>query len=285
MESKQPLSDAIFKRAAVAAAFSPRLNAVLNESFRLLRALGAWPIIVHAGDDIPSTRIKLEESIQRSDFGDHSPIFLVRQGNAADVLIDAAKEHEADLIVAGALKKEGLFKYYFGSVARNLARNAPCSVALFTEPRVKPEVMHKIHCALDYDEDSWLAVQVASNIAHYTGARELFFTHSFRVPEWEDKNHIPGPSEISTVYKEEDKRLKAFIKDADLGASVQIRSFYEKSRSVTLDFTKEVGADLLIVPSSRDRHGIWDRLFPHDLELALQNLPCSLLLVRQRDET
>ena len=273
----------IFKRAVVAAAFSPRLIAVLNEAHRILKILGTWPIIVHVGEDTVANRTKLEEGIERSNFKDHPPIHLIRTGHPADVLIEVAKEYHADLIVAGAMKKEGLFKYYLGSVARNLARHAPCSVLLFTDPQINPKPIEKIHCAVEYDDESRLAVEVAANIAYYAGTRDLYLTHSFRMQQWEDRKKFPEDTEeIKKVYKEEEEKLRKFLGQFNFwNLQYHIQCLYENSRSSTLKFTREMGADLFIVTGPRNRLGLWDRLFPHDLELALMDLPCSLLLVRK----
>jgi nucleotide-binding universal stress UspA family protein len=275
--------DPIFKKAVVGVAFSPRLNAVLNEAHRLLKILGTWPIIVHVGEDTSSNRIKLEEAIERSNFKNHPPIFLIRSGSASDVLVSVAKEYHADLIVAGALKKEGLFKYYFGSVARNLARNAPCSVMLFTDPHVKPEPMEKLHLAAEYDPEAELAVNVASSVASSAGTKELYITHTFQIPAWEEKKQVPRETdEIKKIYQKEDEKLQKFLKKFDFyGFSVHTRCLYERNRATTLNFTRQVHASLLIIAAPINRLGLWDRLFPQNLELALQNLPCSLLLTRK----
>ncbi len=268
----------------VAAAFSPRLGAVLNEAHRLLKFLGTAPIIVHVGEDNLSTRTKLEEAIEKSDFRDHPPIFLIRSGTPTEVLMQVAREYKADLIVAGALKKEGLFKYYFGSIARNLARSAPCSVMLFSDPQVKPKPLHKIHCIVDYENpEAETAVNISAKLALFAQHSELYLTHTFRIPEWEGKKEIPNEAkQIRTIYKQEDKRLARYLKKFDLsGLSVTTRCLYDKSRSVTLDFTREIEANIFIVPTEKNRLGILDRLFPHELELALMELPCSLLLVRK----
>ena len=272
----------VIKRAVVAAAFSPRLHAVLNESHRILKLLGTVPVIVNVSEEVPSQRSRLEEEIDRSHFKHHPPICLVRAGSPADVLIEAAEEFKADLIVAGALKKEGLFKYYLGSVARKLARSAPCSVLLFTDPQVKPQQIKTIHCATEYDDDAQPAVEFAMSIAYQAGSPELYFTHSFRMNDWNDKK---GPvletDQVKKVYQQEDQRLKELLAGyRSQGLSYHTRCLYERSRAVTLNFTREIGADLFIVPGPRNRLGLWDRLFPHDLELALQDLPCSLLLTR-----
>lgn len=44
-------------------------------------------------------------------------------------------------------------------------------------------------------------------------------------------------------------------------------------------FAKEAKADLLVLNSPDTELGLLDRLFPHDLEYALSNLPCSLFVV------
>ncbi len=278
----QNLPAPIYKRAVVAAGFSPRLTAILNESHRLLKILGTWPIIINVGEDTLANKHRLEAAIERSNFCEHPPIFMIRPGPAADVLMDVAKEHHADLIVAGALKKEGLFKYYFGSIARGLARNAPCSVMLFTEPRVKPDELKKIHCAVEYDDEAHMAVQVAANIAYYSGSRELYLTHTFRTSDFDEvKTKERQASEIRQIYADEDKKLKDFLSQFDFsGITHHTRCLHDSNRQTTLSFTRDVDADLLVVAASRDRLGLWDRLFPHDLEIALQNLPCSLLLTR-----
>lgn len=275
-------NESVFKRAIVAAAFSPRLHAVMNEAHRLLKLLGTWPIIVHVGDESPSIRSRLEEEIDRTEFKHHPPICLVRSGNPADVLVEAAKEYRADLIVAGALKREGVFKYYLGSVARSLARHAPCSVLLFTEPHVKPEPFERIHCAVEYDEEARLAIKVAAELAFLGNAKDLYFTHSFKIPDGQDKKRMPDDTQaIKDIYHSADEQLKKYLQDFEFwGKNYHYRSLYEKNRAVTLSFAREINANLLIVPGPRSRLGLWDRLFPHDLELALQDLPCSILITK-----
>ncbi|HPG38329.1 MAG TPA: universal stress protein [bacterium] len=275
-------NETVFKRAVVAAAFSPRLSAVLNEACRLLTLMGAVPIIIHVGEDTPLVRSKLEEAIACSDFKDYPTEYYIRSGNPADVLINAAREFQVDLIIAGALKKEGLIKYYIGSVARNIARYAPCSVLLMTEPQVRPQPFYKIHCAVEYDQEAEFAVKVAVNISREVNTRDLYFTHTFQEPELAEKKVANGTiQQIKDIYKREDTRLKKFLARFDFrGMVYSTRCLFERSHSVTLDFTREIGADLFIVHGPSNPHSLWERIFPQHLELALQNLPCSILMTR-----
>ncbi|MBN1466680.1 universal stress protein [candidate division KSB1 bacterium] len=271
----------LFKKAIVAAAFSPRLTAVLNEAHRILQLLGAWPIIVHVGDESPAKRVRLEEAIDRSSFSDHPPLCIVRHGAAADVLIEIAKEQNADLIVAGALAREALFKYYLGSVARSIARHAPCSVLLFTEPHEEPSTIQKIHCAVEYRSGSEKAVYVAACLASYLGTRDLYYTHSFIGEELDNKKTGNRAEFIRQFYQNEEKKLQDFIKKAGVkDMRYHTRCLHDQVRTTTLNFTRELEADLFIIHGPTDRFSLWNRMFGQNLEIALQHLPCSLLLTR-----
>ncbi len=281
-QDKYSDGEPIFKKAVVAAAFSPRLTAVLNEAHRILKLLGAWPIIVHVGDESPVTRMRLEDAIDRSNFNDHPPICLIQHGNPVDVLFETAQDYNADLIVAGALAKEGLFKYYLGSVARSIARQAPCSVLLFTEPQVKPRPIEKIHCAVEYREGSQKAVRVAADIAVYSGSRYLYYTHTFTGEELEEKRKVENRAErVRQFYQKEDEKLQAFIKGAGVDdIPHESRCLFDQARSTTLNFTRDMQTDLFVIHGPTDRFSLWNRMFGQDLELALHHLPCSLLLTR-----
>jgi nucleotide-binding universal stress UspA family protein len=53
---------------------------------------------------------------------------VVREGDARSVIIDEAKEWEADLIVVGSHGYTGLKRLLIGSVAQSVVHHAPCSV-------------------------------------------------------------------------------------------------------------------------------------------------------------
>ncbi|MBN1543439.1 universal stress protein [candidate division KSB1 bacterium] len=276
------LPEPLFKRTVVAVGFTPNLLAVLNEAHRLLKLLASLPIIVHVGEDTPGVRSRLEEWIERSNFRDHPPIYVIRAGNPSDVLVEVAREFHADLICAGALTRERRFRYYFGSIARNVARNAPCSVMLFAEPLVRPKPLRKIHCVVEYEPEAELAAKTAANIAYYAGCGELYLTHCFVMPSADEKAveavSIPDPA---SIYKRQDALLESYLKKIDFsGINIQLRCMQEKSRSTTIDFTRDIGADLLVIPTTQSRFGLWNRLSRQDVESALLELPCSLLLTR-----
>lgn len=275
----------VFRKAIVAAAFSPRLHAVLNEAYVFLKSLGVWPVIVHVDEETHAVRTRLEEEIDRTSFREHPPVCIVKSGSPVDVLCETALEQQADLIVAGALQREHGFKYYLGSVARTLARHAPCSVLLFAHPQVRPRPIRRIHCAIECAEEDEYTVRVAAGIAFWTKAKDLYYTRSFKRPEFLDKSFSENPDEIKSIYHEEETILREFLQGQEtLDIEYTTRVLYEKSKAVTISFTKEIGADLLIVSGPKNRLGLWERLFPNEMELALQDLPCSLLITKKPDK-
>ena len=271
-----------FNRAVVAAAFSPRLTAVLNEAYRIVKLFNSWPIIGHAGEESAENRLRLEEAVDRSLFAAHPPICVIEHGNPVEVLLKVVHHYHADLLIAGALAKEGLFKYYLGSTARSLARNAPCSVLLFTEPQVKTLPIDTIQCAVEYTPIGEKTVKRAALLAYTAKSKTVYFTHTFTAEELTGKRAVEQPGErVRQRYQQEDEKLLNFLSHMEMApVSFQIRCLLEQSRSTTLNFAREIHADLLVFSGEADRMSLWSRFSPQDLEVALQHLPCSVLIVR-----
>lgn len=61
---------------------------------------------------------------------------LTRSGRAADVLIDAAREFDADLLVVGSRGLGGFQSLLLGSVANDVATHAHCPVLVTRSPKV-----------------------------------------------------------------------------------------------------------------------------------------------------
>lgn len=55
---------------------------------------------------------------------------VIEVGDAAEAIIDYAKNHEVDLIVMSTHGRTGLARWVYGSVAHKVLQGAPCSVFL-----------------------------------------------------------------------------------------------------------------------------------------------------------
>jgi nucleotide-binding universal stress UspA family protein len=60
---------------------------------------------------------------------------LLRSGDARDVIVLAAKEFDADLIVMGTHGRRGVSRALLGSVAEGVVRAAPCPVLTIRMPK------------------------------------------------------------------------------------------------------------------------------------------------------
>ncbi len=282
-ENPQGDSSQLFQRTVIAAAFSPRALAVLNEAHYLISQVGSKAIVVHVGERTPQNSATLEKTIAQSNFGADSDLTLeLRPGDPEEVLVQVAKDYHADLIIAGALPKESFFKYYTGSVARNLARNAPCSVLLYSEPNPEPTAFSKIHCAVEYHRGADIAVQLASRLARLAEVRDLYFTHGFRITPSALKKKNPTPEDYKKIYSKQDVKLQTYLGRTVIGnVTYHAQCMHEHDTSPFMAFTRDMGADLFIINGPKQQSGLWHRLFPNDLEQTLQDLPCSILIARR----
>jgi nucleotide-binding universal stress UspA family protein len=133
----------MFKKIVVGTDGSDSATRAVERSVELARASGAELIVVHAhpdanvgyglsGGDYPvieraKSIIKEAESQFAADIAVRS---VLRQGEAADVLIDVAEEETADLIVVGNKGMAGAKRFLVGSVPNRVSHHSPCDVLI-----------------------------------------------------------------------------------------------------------------------------------------------------------
>ncbi len=103
---------------------------------------------------------------------------LLGEGRPVEAIIGFARTYAADLIVVGTSSRSGLGKFFLGSVAEKIIREAPCPV-LTVGPRVVSEAsgaFRSILCATDFSATSWRVVDFAVFLAHEFRAH-LTLTH------------------------------------------------------------------------------------------------------------
>lgn len=273
----------VFHRAIVAVALSPSIQAVLNQSQRVLRTLGARPVLLHVGNDTPAARAKLKAAIAASGFGGQEPELIIQPGQPADTIAAVASQQRADLIITGAAKKESLLRHFIGSVARHLAHKAPCSLLMMTGTAADAGAFSRIHCEVEYDRPAHFAVEVAMGVARRMRSRELILTHWFPLPVWEDKiDHARENSELQRLFHHQDNRLRRFLTRFSVdGVRFRFQCIHEQPLAGTLDFARDIDADLMVIPGPRRQTGIWDRLFRDNLEHLFKSLSGAILLTRR----
>lgn len=117
-----------------AVAFARRLAGAFGAAVTLVHALehpaaaaahGTPQAAVEASED--ATRSRLESLLQ--DFGSRSTA-TVAYGDPASVIVEAAQDASADLIVMGTHGRSGLERLMLGSVATRVVKDPPCAVLI-----------------------------------------------------------------------------------------------------------------------------------------------------------
>ncbi len=87
------------------------------------------------------------------------------------------------------------------------------------------------------------------------------------------------------LLREEDEKLKEILRCTDCGSlEIKTERIEGKPGYVISKFARDHNADLLVVSSPDKQLNLLDRVFPHDIEYALSDLPCNLLIVHSKEQ-
>jgi nucleotide-binding universal stress UspA family protein len=276
-----------FRKIAVAVAFSPRVEAILAESRRLQDLFKAEMIFIHVGEKNLQQEQYLKHLLHR--FGLDAPAnqLLWEEGDPVEVIIDTCKTLDVDLVVAGALEKESILKYFLGSVARKLSRRAKCSVLMLREPDILSKPVKRIVVEGSDHPKTVNTVETAIYVAKQTLADNVTIVQESDVSKMaliRSDAFSDGEEHKEKIFEDEDKRLEDILKCADCGTlAVETERLDGKPGYVITQYAREQKADLLVLNSPDTKLNLIDRVFPHDIEFALADLPCDLLIVHSRE--
>ena len=125
------------KKILIGIAFSPNLKPNIFEAVRMANMFGAQLVGVHVGEKTNKKENQLAQLILEAPKLKYPIKTVWQKGKPVDVILNTAVNENIDLLVLGALQQENLYKYYVGSVARELTRKASCSVLLLIKPSVE----------------------------------------------------------------------------------------------------------------------------------------------------
>ncbi len=275
----------MYKKIGVAVAFSPRCEAIIGEAARLQKLFDADLILIHIGETKPDEKAYLEEIIEMTEVNTERLTILWKNGNPANKILTLAKKHQVDLLIAGALQKETVVKFYFGSIARKLIRKSVCSVLMLINPAYPAKAFKNIVINGTEGDNYADTIKHGIQLAKLEKARRVHVFKGIKLfglsmalageeeteqDQEETRREIVGKeiAEIEHILEEIDtKGLRVNIKVASGKPGFELRKF-----------TKRVHADLLIVKSPGHQLNFLDRIFPHYLELIMEDLPSNLLI-------
>ena len=278
-----------FENIAVAVSFSPRYKAIVSEAARLSRLHHAKLILIHIGELTDEQTAKLECCIEAFNIKKKYYKIITLTGVVVPTILKVCKENIVDLLVLGALKKETVLQHYVGSIARKISRKAKCSVLLIPDPKERPLIFDKVVVSAVDSPKTPLTLATAVYIANIEDSKELFIVNEEYIPMFQsvyaDSSTNTEIEEKKANYITDCKQKVVEILNEIPGASsicTKQRVIFGKPGHSIQVFAKSKKPDLLIVNSTKKNSGILDRLFPHDLEYLLEDLPCNLLIVHSR---
>lgn len=208
------------------------------------------------------------------------------QGNPAKKIIKVCEQNNVDLLIAGALKTEGFFKYYIGSIARKIIRKSKCSVLVLIEPMLKPEPFERVVINGTQQEQTPFVIDQGLKWCKADKARQVYIANEIKMYGLQMATASEGgEDEIAATRRklvsEEIIYVENILKNLDKGdLKISIKITCGKWAIELARFATDVKADLLIV-GDEGNLGIFHRIFPHDLEEILSDLPCNLLIVKK----
>ncbi|MEQ1862303.1 MAG: universal stress protein [Chthoniobacteraceae bacterium] len=260
---------------AVASALSPRFRAVLAEAWRFAERVGARFSILHGGERTDAKEAKFRDAIVALGLPHDTPVHF-REGEPGPALIALAREHRADLLIAGALEREA-GPHFLSSVARTLLRDAPCSLVLFTEPREEPQPLRRIVVITDYSDAAREAYRRALHLAERESVEAL---HVLSVVSPFSAARAQLGSDV-TPARDEEALLDEFCSaGADSQVPIDARVIHSTTGMGASDFTRTIEADLLVVPAATDPAR--GTVLPPYMDWVGQVIPCNLWVVKQR---
>jgi nucleotide-binding universal stress UspA family protein len=245
-------------------------------------------VIIHIGKKNTELEEKLEKNIHKSGISKLKYRVIWMEGEPVDTILKLAKLNVVDLLILGALEKENLYKYYVGSIARTLSRRAKCSVLLLTNPSINPP---KIKNVVVSGSDNPKTIHTIRTMAYWAKNEKI---SSFTVVQ---EVNIPtltisvsessGEPEVNKIkremFEEENQKLIDLIKTVDnKDVEIRLETVHGKPGFAISNFAKNIKADLLVFNSPDTHLGLFDRIFTHDIEFVLADLPCNLLIVHSR---
>lgn len=272
----------------VGAGFSPNLKANVYETARLCIFFNAKLILIHVGEATPEKQEKLSEIVAPFAKDGLAYELVFNEGDPVDVILNATQEHAIDLLVLGAAQRENILKYYIGSIARKITRKAKCSILLLIKPSV--ERVRCDHIVVNGLEDARTlqTLDAAFYVSKKLHASRITIVEEIRQQEVavhvdDNKSLRAAKIKKEKISRREDYRVKQMLSEVPdaykKDITIKTQAIFGKRGYSIGHYAEVVGADLLVM-NAPSKTNFWDRLFPHDIEHILTELPTDVLIIQ-----
>jgi hypothetical protein len=276
-----------FETIALAVAFSPRLEALIAEMKRFASLFNARVIFIHIGKRSAEKETHLQNILSHYGFTDSNSIIEWEDGEAVETILAVCKRNVVDLLIIGAVEKENILKYFLGSVSREISRRAKCSVLMLTDPKLNPIPFQRM-VVNGHDHSKTIhTIQTAAYLAEKENLEDIIVVDEVDIPAVSmsiaDDSTEPETEQIKeSIASDESSRLSEVLSMVDSKIKIKAKTFTGRRGFTIGQVAQSVHADLLVVNSPDHHMNIFDRIFTHDLEYMLADLPCNMLIVHSR---
>ncbi len=275
----------MYQKVALAIAFSPRMEALIAEARRLIGIFQGDLILIHVGIKTDELESKLDEILHRHCSDLKQIKTLWKEGKPAKTILKTCEEEGVDLLVLGALKKEGLLTYYLGSVARKVIRKSPCSVLTLIDPKIETTRFSKVVINGTQLEVTPKVIAKGLKFCQAEGASQVHILNEIKLYGLQMATAGEGSEDEVALTRrklvqDEIKYVQEILDGLDQsGLKINIKVTAGKWAVELVRYCDSINADLLIMGDEKG-YSFIDRIFPHDLEEILTELPCNLLIVK-----
>jgi len=244
---------------------------------------------MHVGERTRNKENKLSELMAKCGIDEKKTRVEWNEGEPVQTLLHLCKLHVVDLLVMGAIQKENIVRYYLGSVARKLSRTAKCSVLLLTDPKTEgtrfrkiiinaaesPKTVHTIRTGVYFGvNNNAKKITVVTEIQReglaMTVAAETTAGEAMKIRK--------------DINLEETEAVHSMVEQVskDQGIEIIEKQIKGKPGFAVRQYAETKKADLLVINSPDIQYGLIDRLFTHNMEYIMEDLPCNVLVVHSR---
>ncbi|WP_452598039.1 universal stress protein [Pontimicrobium sp. MEBiC01747] len=275
-----------FKSIGIGVAFSPNLKANLFEVARLSQFFNSKLILIHVGPASQEKTEALKIILDNFSYIDYEVVF--KTGDPVNVILSISEEKKIDLLVLGALQRENFLKYYVGSIARKITRRAKCSILLLIKPSIERVSCQHIVVNGLKDPKTEQTIATAFYVAKQLRADRITIVEEIKQNEVAIKVDDDKSLRKATIFKErlklrEETRIKEIIahipETYTKNIAIKSQPIFGKQGYSIGHYAQISRADLLIM-NAPTKMTFWDRLFPHDIEHILTELPTDVLIIQ-----
>lgn len=277
-----------FKSIGIGVAYSPNLKANIFEAARLSIFFGSKLFLIHVGENSEDKTEMLKVILKSFEKDNLVYEVVFKTGNPVDVILSTAEEKKIDLLILGAVQREKFLKYYVGSIARKITRQAKCSVLLLINPSVERLPCEHIVVNGLKDPKTERTIKTAFYVGTKLNSRKITIVEEIKQDQISVKVEDDKSLRRANIIKEriklrENSRINEIIghipKTYTKNKTIKLQPIFGKKGYSIGHYAQISRADLLVM-NAPSKMTFWDRLFPHDIEHILTELPTDVLILQ-----